>query len=334
MKTSHQHRYTFDLREGSALLTTMILATVVLITAGGLHAISTSMPRQVRMQTDHIRAKVIAEAGINHGYAILRNDYATGLLAFPIAKDFSGGRYEVRLVTNGLQVGEARLISNGVYGGADAQVGVDARNAALIGPGSVSGPDPLSPFGQSIFANGSLTINGTPKEITGSLFSNQEFALNGQYTNVDGKIYARSYKDAPPAANLGSWSERPFPQLDDPGFAEFLAEADANGELHVFNGDTSLPKNHVYDGVVIVKGDLTHNGAGSRTVNGMLYVTGNVTFNGSSSIDVTGSLLAGGNVTFNGSSILDTGLVHDDSDMPTEIAGTEDDHVVIDAWWD
>ncbi len=327
---------THDPRAGSALITVMIVAMTVLIAAGGLHTVSISMPYRVRQQTDMIRSKAIAEAGINHGYMTLRNDFAAGLLAFPIGTNFAGGRYDVRLITNGLEVGEARLISIGKFGNAEAEVGVEARNAGLSGSGGASGPDPLWPFGQAIFSNGTLTINGTPKGINGTLFTNQEFALNGEYTNVEGKIYARSYKndETPPGALHGAWAERPFPKLDDPDFAAFIEEARANGTLTEFNGSTTFPRDHVYNGLVVVRGDLTHNGAGSRTVNGMLYVTGNVTFNGSSSIDVTGSMIAGGNVTFNGASIINSGFVYDDSVTPTGTDPVPEDHVVIDAWWD
>ncbi len=109
--------------------------------------------------------------------------------AFPVVTNFAGGSYQVQLITEGLQANEARLVSTGRFGEAEARVG-DARNAGMSGSGG--GSDPLSPSGQSIFANGNLRFSGTSKGITGSLFTNQEFRLNGQYTNVDGIIYART----------------------------------------------------------------------------------------------------------------------------------------------
>lgn len=315
-------------RNGSAIVTVMTVVLVMMIVAGSLYTVSAAMPIRVRRLTDAIRAKAIAEAGINRAYSLLRNDLSGGLAAFPFGAQFADGRYDLRAVS--LSNGEARIISVGRFGTAEARVGADLRNTAVTNPGG--GGNPHHPFGQSVFSNGRLTINGTPSQINGSLFTNNDFTLNGQYRNVNGLIYARN-SESIPASHRGAWAEVPFPRQTDPGFAAFLEAAQAKGILRVFNGNTTFPRDQVYNGIVVVNGNLTHNGSGTRTVNGMLYVTGNVTFNGSSSITVNGSLLVGGNITFNGSSIVNSRFTYDPTFLPHE-EETPEDHVVIDVWWE
>lgn len=316
-------------RNGGGIVTVMFVMMVMMIVAGSLHAFSISMPRRVRLMTDAIRAKAIAEAGINRGYSMLREDYTGSRSAFPLSDSaFGGGRYDVRLIN--LSSNQVRLVSTGHFGIANALVGIDARNSGMIDPNSRIAPQ--SPFRHSIFSNGKLTVNGTPKLVRGSMFTNNEFDLNGQYRNVEGLIFARNSEDIP-EANRGVWQERPFPQLTDPDFAAFIEDARARGILTEFNGNTTFPKDRVYNGIVVVRGNLTHNGSGTRTVNGMLYVTGNATFNGSSAITVEGSFLVGGNLTFNGASITLCEFNYNDTNLPIE-EEVPDDHVVIDAWWD
>lgn len=319
-------------RNGGAIVTAMFVIMVMMIVAGSLHAFSSAMPKRVRLMTDAIRAKAIAEAGINRGYSMLRDNYAGSLSAFPISDNaFGGGQYTVRLVH--MSDTQVRLISEGRFGTAEATVGVDARNAALTSADSRN--IPRSPFANAIFANGTITINGRPKLLEGSMFTNNNFLLNGNYENVDGLIFARN-ADAIPAEFRGAWSEQPFPQLTDPEFAALIEDARARGVLYELEpddrGDVIFHRDVDFTGVVLVKGNLVRNGAGTHLIDGMLYVTGNITLNGSGDVTVTGAILTGGNFTYNGASLTATNPL-DDSSGPVEDE-TVEDHVVIDAWWD
>jgi hypothetical protein len=316
-------------RNGSAILTVMFVIMVMMIVAGSLHAFSSAMPRRVRLMTDAIRAKAIAEAGINRGYSMLREDYAGNLSAFPLSDAaFAGGGYHVRLVN--LSTNRVRLVSDGHFGAADALVGIDARNAAIYDPGSRDAP--LSPFAYAIFANGNFFINGTPEYARGFWFTNNDFILTGHYTNVEALIFARNAETIPERVR-GNWSERPFPQLTDPEFAEYVEDMRAQGLMTEFNGNTQFPRDATYNGIVVVRGDIVFNGQGTRVVNGMLYVTGNATFNGSSSITVNGAFIVGGNLDFNGESFNKSKFTYSDTHLPP-IDPPPEDHVVIDAWWD
>jgi hypothetical protein len=316
-------------RNGGAILTVMFVIMVMMIVAGSLHAFSSAMPRRVRLVTDAIRAKAIAEAGINRGYSLLRDDYSGNLSAFPLTDPaFSGGQYHVRLIT--LSTNRVRLVSDGQFGMADAMVGIDARNAAIYDPDSRDAP--WSPFMYAIFANGNFFINGTPEYARGFWFTNNDFVLTGHYSNVEALIFARNAETIPERVR-GNWAERPFPQLTDPGFAEYIEDMRAQGLLTEFNGNTIFPRNATYDGIVVVRGDLIFNGQGTRVVNGMLYVTGNATFNGSSSITVHGSFVVGGNLDFNGESFNKSKFQYTETHLPP-IEYAPEDRVVIDAWWD
>ncbi|MDZ4199264.1 MAG: hypothetical protein U1E27_08270 [Kiritimatiellia bacterium] len=315
-------------RSGSAIVTVMIVILVAMAAAGSLFAMSSAMPRRAKRMTDTIRAKAIAEAGINRAYSLLRDGYAAGIAFFPIGATFADGRYDVTIET--LSGNESRVVSVGRFGSAVARVGADVRNASDSNSGGEGVP--TTPYEQAIFANGNLNINGSPKEVTGAMHTNNDFSLSGNYDGVHGIIYARN-SEVIPQAYRGNWQEIPFPKLTDPDFAAFLADAQARGILRVFNGNTTFQRDVAYTGVVVVNGNLTHGGSGTRTVNGMLYVTGNVEFNGSAAIIVRGAMIVGGNIRFNGSSISNCEFEYDPTYLPFE-AETPEDYVVIDAWWE
>ncbi len=311
-------------RQGSALVTTMLVIMVSAVAAGSMYSLSSSMANRVRFMTDDIAAKAIAEAGANQAYSILRNQFYTGANnpdLFPLTT-FGGGTYQVTVLsaTNGV----IRLVSEGLYGRGKARVGLDMRDTFWDESG---GPPFLS---YAIFANGSLRFNGNPPTIDGGLHTNMDWILNGTYDNVTGLISAQNSASIPEAYRA-VWQLIPFPKLDDPEFQEFLAAADDLGILTRMTGDQTFPRSIDFDGVVVIEGNVIFRGSGDRTINGMLYVTGDITSNGSGSMTLNGMLLAGGNILYNGAAGIFT---HQDVIASDDDGNTDDNaYVVVSGWW-
>ena len=325
MKTREEarNRMVARRRRGSSLITVMFVITITSLVAGSLYTVSSSMTGNVRTMADRIRAKAIAEAGANAVYSALRTDYdlRNKANAFPMT-EFEGGSYAITLTTD--DKGGTRVLSVGRYRHAEARVGLDMRDANHADSGV---PEYLE---YAIFSNGDLRFNGTPPYVEGNLHTNNDWTLNGSYDNVDGKISAQN-SDSIPVAYRADWQVVPFPQLSDPEFQAFLADAEAQGILTWYNGDQTFQGSSSFSGVVVVDGNLTFNGSGDRTVDGMLYVVGNVTANGSGSMTLDGVLLSGGNITFNGAS----GMFDHNATSSDPNAGEDPEpHVVVSGWWE
>ena len=345
MKTNETSRTT-GRRAGSAMVTTMLTVTVVMAASGAAVAMAAFMPRMVRRQGDFIRAKAIAEAGINEAYSRLVNNFS--LLddpdAFPVTP-FAGGSF--RVTPHRLDEHTAILASVGRFGAAEARVAVDLRNARED-DGLFAGN---SPWGHAIFANGNLQFHGTPPAVRGGMHTNQRFGLSGNPVNVEGTVTARAYNwtggELPPE-QIGAWQEIEFPQLTDQVFVDLFEVAKANGAVRSggtyqqddlagvagnvvwFTDSVTFHGSFDFDGYVVVAGNVTFRGSGTRTVDGLIYVAGNVTCNGSTDLHLDGAMLAGGNITFNGaSSVFTYGFAGPPGVEPED---DSEDHVSVAVW--
>ncbi len=306
-------------KRGSAMVTVMLIVVVSMLATASLFAFSSSTVHRVRLLTESIRAKAIAEAGANRGYNSLCKDYYTLRESDSLYADisFGGGSYSVSLES--MSNGWTRLISVGSFGRAEHRVGLDMRDSLF---GSSSTPDYLD---YALFCNGAMTLNGTPKGIDGDLHSNGSFGLNGTYDNVNGLISAPPPNDIP-VANQAVWSSKPFPLLTDTSFQEFLAKAEAAGvTVTRYSGNQTFKKDHVFDGITIIDGSATFIGSGTRSITGLFYVSGSLTANGST--ELSGAIMTGGSCTINGASAL---LNHGDIDG----VEAEDPNIVAEIWWD
>jgi len=237
-----------------------------------------------------MKARNIAEAGLNETLSKLMSEYGLRHSAanFPDTS-FAGGDYRVTIENAG---GRALVQVRGLYGRAEVTVGMDVRDPERE-------PRQLRWDDFAIFANGNLSFNGTPPAINGDLHTNQEWTLNGSYANVDGQISALN-EDGIPEHLRRDFQVVNFPSLAD--LSDLIEAADAAGELRIISGNYSYDPDEPFNGITIVEGNLTFNGAGDRIINGLLYVTGDVTANGATSMTMNGSVLAHGTITFNGAS--------------------------------
>ena len=312
---------------GSALVTVMIVLTVIFIATAGLSSFALNTVHRVHRMTDTIRAKAIAEAGANQAYNQLRvpenyNKLRNDAAAFP-QTDFAGGSYEIVLEPDA--DGRTRVISIGRFGRAEERVGLEMRDDNYDEAGGTTLPEFLE---YAVFCNGAMTMNGAPQELNGNLQINGSFVLNGNYENINGAIAA------PPPNNIpeqyqADWEVVHFPRLDDPDFQDFLAEARAAGILTEYDGNQTIRGDQTFEGVTVVDGSVTFQGGGTRKIEGLLYVNGSFTVNGST--ELSGAILVGGSMTINGSSAI---LSHDPiQGIGEDVAGLEP-NVVTSVWWD
>lgn len=303
-------------QQGSALLSVMVILTLLMAVVGSTYAISRHRSHQTQVLTEFIHAHAIAEAGANEAYSRLRTHFYSTPRGTESPQPFADGAYEVTIEDNPHVVRGVRITSVGTYRNAESVVGMDLRDANTS---SIA-------FDYAIFANGPLRFNGTPPIIDGDLHTNNDWTLSGNYGGVQGLISAQNYEDIPEEFRA-VWQVIPFPQLSDPAFQEFLAAAEADGRLTRYTGNRIFQQSHEFNGIVVVEGNVTFRGSGVRTINGMLYVTGDVTSNGSSTVDLNGVLMAGGQIRFNGASGVFTHGNVDNS------GGDESADVQVSAWW-
>lgn len=313
-------------KQGSALITVMIVLFIISLAAGGFYAFSTNAVYQVHGMADAIRARAIAEAGANKVVNQLVADYTQRNGSFS-PESFGDGTYEVSLVNTD---GRCLMTSVGTYGRATALVGVDIRDAKREN-------QPPSWRDYAVFANGDLTLNGTPV-IDGDMHTNNGWALNGGYDFVTAMITALSFKgDPPPADKVGIWQLVPFPELSDPDFQALMADAESRGKLLWLEqpGKKAVEIKSDWNPtaeIIIINDDLVFIGGPEVTINGLVYVNGHVTVNGSSELNVTGALLARDDITFNGGAGIFT---HDPASSGAGGTGDADvdAEVKVYAWW-
>ena len=335
-------------RAGAALVTVMLTVTMVMIASGVVATMAAFMPRIVRRQSDFIRAKAIAEAGINEAYSRLVSDFS--IVEQPSAfalTEFEGGSYHV--APRPLTDRTAILTSTGRFGAAEARVAVDLRH--------VRSDDfyfgTPSPWSYAILSNGNLLFDGAPPVVRGGIHTNHGFIVSGNPENLEGTATVTAQwfdwsSGGLPEEQIGPWREVRFPQLTDSVFEELFETAKANdavrsggtyrgseldgvsGNVVWFTGDVTLSGSFAFDGYVIVSGSLIFRGSGSRTLGGLLYVSGNLTSNGATALTLDGTLMVGGNLTYNGAAGV---LTHGHSAPPgVDLVDEGEARVAIAVW--
>ena len=90
-----------DSREGGAFLTVVVLTAIMALVLSTLASASIHRVHLLRMESNRIRARAIAEAGLSTVFAMLTADTSVAQGTNPVATDddFGGGAYEVHVAT-------------------------------------------------------------------------------------------------------------------------------------------------------------------------------------------------------------------------------------------
>jgi hypothetical protein len=289
-------RYNRENRRGAAFLTVMIVVTIAAMVSTSAMVLAMNQPLIISRVKNHIVAKAIAEAGINEAYSRLASDFS--LRNTPSAfteTQYGGGSYAVEVVPVGNT--RAQLISSGTYRGQAARVAMDICN---IGEESQGNPESC-PWGQTIFANGTITLNGS-----GTAFGRVHANVRvNQHGSVDWGLPDRSCD----VSAVQSITVRGASTI----YGTLKAPSVVTSENSVITQvlQTSVPiipmpemdltemyNTAVANGQVYPGGNYNSNVTLANIPGGVAWFNGNVNFK--KNIDFNGCVIATGNITFNG----------------------------------
>lgn len=181
MNTSiQQHRV--ETRRGSALLAVMGVVFLIAIAAASMVATGRQQVFSAVHLRDYVKAQMIAEAGANQAYNLMKTNFAARLDPnnFPLTP-FDGGTYDPCVVS--VASNKASITSTGVYGSATAIARVDVQNypTTLTNGAPVQGQ---GPYGFAILAGGDLgwAGNSDMQMSNGWMHCNGTYSANGANT--------------------------------------------------------------------------------------------------------------------------------------------------------
>lgn len=283
-------------QRGSVLVMTFILILTVGLVGSALYATSSQQILSTINTRDHLKARVIAESGINEAYNRLKYDFSLAgePTNFPPTA-FGGGTYDVTVTLIGTNM--ARLDSIGTCGRSTARVTVDLinlektrvnwlpddrlgnmsvfTNYSILAGGAIgwAGGGEMR-GGKPVHANNLLEMTGGG-ELRGTglvVRSSQQISMKGS-AKILGKTEAPSYSGK--TGNItGPRVTGPVPIVTVPqiDLTPFYEWALVNGQVRsgsiLVNSDTTIP-----GGVLWVNGNVR---ISNGSINGCIVATGDI----------------------------------------------------------
>lgn len=343
MNTLTQHN--IRNQSGSALIAVMGVVLLMALIAAGMVALGRQQVFTAERMRDYVKAQMIAEAGVNDAYNLMKTNFAARLddANFPL-KAFDGGTYDATVTPVGTN--KANIAAVGVYRSATCYSKANIENIPLITTNGL--PPPTSPWAYGVFCNGYLSFNGS-STFRGSAHINNYFQGNGSvnWGSATNPIYfecsgANGFSingastiigtirapDINVHGTVSSAIEGPVPTIAMPiiDLTPYYQTALANGQ--VFNSSTINNAQNwgtIPGGVRWYNGNLTVNGGGSITYKGCVIATGNMTLRGSTTQTQIANLPAfisrDGSITMNGAHTIN-GLVYAGGNMTFNGSGS------------
>ncbi len=159
----------FNSREGSALLTVLLVVLISSVLVASFFAMSTQRSFMAKRLTNRTRAISIAEAGVHVAYSILSTNFDARASddAFP-ATSYGGGQFDVTVtaISNNIAV----IKSEGLYQGVAEVVILDVTKYGADTPGSggTSNPPPQGAWACAIISGDDMTWTGSGMTDVGS----------------------------------------------------------------------------------------------------------------------------------------------------------------------
>ena len=170
-------------RSGTAIITVLGLVALISGTSGYMAYTASQEMHISRVLRESLKAKLIAESGLNTAYQLLKTDFsrATGLR---LENSFGAGNYIVTSIPDPNSAKRFQLISNGTCGTyGKFKVAADVENRTILSSGSGSGT-PFFPLSFDILAGGSIDLSGNFKAFVKQIFANGNVAIN-KGSNID-----------------------------------------------------------------------------------------------------------------------------------------------------
>lgn len=276
---SHAPRDTQPARNGSALIAVMGVALLISMTVIAVVTTGRQQVYSAQRQCDQIKAQMIAEAGANQTYNLVKTNFAACANSnnFPVT-DFDGGTYDATVTTVGTN--RANISCDGAYRSGRATAKLDIENIPQIKTNAAPTPG-MSPYGCTVLAGRDIEWVGNADLFT----SNSWFHANGLYTaNGVNKLYGNmsSHSGIELVGGASIYGIGRAPYIDGGYVAtsmvtsvQLLAIPDLDLTPYY---NAALASNQVYSGDRAISGTVTPPG-GIMWVNGRLYM-GNGTYTG------------------------------------------------------
>ena len=322
-------------QRGSALITFLGVILIVSLAAAALVGFARQQAYSVGRTKDYIKAQVIAEAGANEAYSLLKENFAARNNAdlFP-EKTFGDGTYDATVTSVGSDM--AQITCEATVGDATATAIMDVKN---FGTSTDDTLLPNNPYAYTWLVNGECRMNGS-SEFTGNLHANNNIDVNGSsdwgtatepvHVTASGSGIVFSgpctlYGDMQAPAISGSFSPGtvtespvatvPFPTLD---LTPYYTIATENGQVV---GSQTISANTTWDipgGVKWINGTLTVK-KGTLTWTGCIIVTGAIdgkgTLNNTTYLDYPALVSRDSTITLSGQNSLFRGLMYSQGDI-------------------
>jgi len=164
-------------RSGTAIITVLGLVALISMASGYMAYTASQEMHMSRVLRESLKAKLIAESGLNRAYELLKSDFskAPGL---KLESAFADGTYSVTSIPAPNSQHRFQLISNGTCGQyGKYKVAVDVENRQTITDNS----DPnnrIFPLAFDIQVGGSIDASGNLGALVDLIFANGSITLN------------------------------------------------------------------------------------------------------------------------------------------------------------
>jgi len=266
-------------QNGSAVLTVLGIISIVMVVCGMLGYSATQQMRSSQITREMLKARLIAESGLNKAYNAVRKDFDRLISGYEEQAAFGDGSYAVKSMP--LSDGSsqrAQLISQGVCGLGRAVVAVDLENRPKI----LADDDPADNYFDLLFdllVGGTLDMKGNFKADVTDIHANGNVTISGS-AEADAKTVSSAgqvtWKKPDGTVTLLS-NQSPVEVLSEALIAainEFIACAEENGTVYASGAD--IPESP-QGGVAFCTGDAS---GWSRTGTGCFIFSGEASFQG------------------------------------------------------
>jgi hypothetical protein len=275
---SSNHSQLLD-RTGSALLAVMGIVFLIAIVAASTVTTGRQQIFAAAHLRDYVKAQMIAEAGANQAYNLMKTNFAARLDPnnFP-ATSFDGGTYDAAVIS--VASNTASISCTGLFGTATAMVKVDIRNIPTLTTNGapVQG---VGPYGFAILAGGDLgwAGNSDMQMSNGWMHCNGTYSANGiniARANVSSCMGISLVGNAT-ITGIGKAPSISGSNIGQPIVTNVPTVTIPNIDLTPYY-NTALSNNQVFASGKSLSGTVTPNG-GVMWVNGSMSF-GNGTYNG------------------------------------------------------
>ena len=163
---------------GSAILVVLGIIAVVSITVSTLSFTATQQMRSAQITREILKAKLIAESGLNKAYLAVKKDFSK-VSGYVDAAAFGDGSFAVKAVPSlGGSANRAQLVSEGVCGIGRAVVSVDLENRPITTPDGGTADDYFDLL-FDLLVGGTLDLKGNFKANVTAIHANGDVTISG-----------------------------------------------------------------------------------------------------------------------------------------------------------